>query len=180
MSQKDFTLMNALEKLNRELAKESMLIHLSIIGRYAFFLSGIGSLATLDIDTVTSIDDRVIQKICEIGESEGLSPDWLNSNAEILPLPEGFQSRLVDGTHYSNIKIKYASRIDLIALKSAAYVSRGEDDPKDYQDLKLLKPNDFEIEAAINYIRTHYSPPVSKFFPDFEEKLDELRLIPKK
>ena len=109
-----------------------------------------------------------------------MKPEWLNDNAGTLPLPEGFSDRLIEASQFSNIKIKYASRGDLISLKAAAYIGRGEDDPKDFQDLMLLEPKHTEIEIAIMYVRQYFTPPASKFFPDFEERLNELKSIPKK
>ena len=174
-------LLEGLNELNEWLSEKHLTIRISIIGRFAFYLAGIRHLATLDIDSVTEIDDEVFNKIIQIGTHRGMKPEWLNDNAGNLPLPEGFNERLIDSTtDYSNIKIKYASNKDLISLKAAAYISRGEDDPKDFQDLLLLKPSESEIENAIVYIRQHFAPPAVKFFPDFEEKLNELRSISKR
>lgn len=176
--------MNELEKcledLNQWLAEHELTIQIAIIGRYAFYLSGFHQVATLDIDSVTEIEERVYEKILEIGKRRGMKPDWLNDNAETLPLPDGFKDRLIETKQFSNINMKYAARIDLISLKAAAYISRGEDDPKDFQDLLLLAPTNTEIESSINYIRKHFSPPADRFNEDFEERLNELRTHLKK
>lgn len=164
-----------LSDLNQWLAEQGLTIRLAVIGRYAFYLSGFHQIATLDIDSVTGIEERVYEKILEIGKQRGMKPDWLNDNAEALPLPDGFHGRLIESNRYLNIRMNYAARIDLIALKAAAYISRGEDDPKDFQDLLLLAPNDLEVHAAIQFIRKHYSPPADRFVEDFEGRLNELR-----
>jgi hypothetical protein len=164
-----------LNDLNQWLAEHGLIIEISVIGRFAFYLSGFHQVATLDIDSVTEIEERVYQKILEIGKHRGMKPDWLNDNAETLPLPDGFKARLIESDQFSNIKMKYAARIDLISLKAAAYISRGEDDPKDFQDLILLQPTNAEIESSIDYIRKHYSSPAERFSADFEERLNELR-----
>jgi hypothetical protein len=173
-------LVECLKELNEWLAEKNLTIHISVIGRFAFYLSGIQQIATLDIDSVTEIEEEVFEKIIEIGKRRGIKPEWLNDNAENLPMPDGFIGRLIESNHHSNLKIKYASRIDLISLKAAAYLGRGLDDPKDFQDLLLLNPSHSEIETAILYIRQYFTPPAAKFFPDFEESLNELRSISKK
>ncbi len=172
-------LIECLKELNEWLSERNITIHLSIIGRFAFYLSGFQQVATLDIDSVTEIEEQVFEKIIEIGNRRGMKPEWLNDSAESLPLPDGFNDRLLEANHHSNIKIRYAARIDLIALKSAAYLSRGIDDPKDYQDLLLLQPSHSEMDFAILYIKKHFTPPAAKFLADFEETLNELRSIAK-
>ena len=169
-----------LSDLNQWLAEQGLTLQIAIIGRYAFYLSGFHQIATLDIDSVTGIEERVYEKILEIGEYRGMKPDWLNDNAEALPLPDGFRDRLIESRQFSNIKLHYASRGDLISLKAAAYISRGEDDPKDFQDLLLLGPSEVEIESAIEFIRKYYSPPAERFIEDFEGRLNELRADLKK
>ncbi len=172
-------LLGALGELNTWLATRQTHIKLTVIGRFAFYLSGIAELSTTDIDTVNALEEEVFKKIQDIGIANGMKPEWLNDNSEGLSLPENFEARLIEKKNFSNIEIKYASRFDLICLKAAAYVGRGFDDPKDFQDLLLLKPNCTEIEKAITFIKKHYSPPRAKFFPDFEDRLNELRSITK-
>lgn len=172
-------LVDSLEELNSWLLKKNHKIKLTVIGRFAFYLAGISELATTDIDTVTALDDEVFDKILEIGAVHGMKADWLNDNSEGLALPDGFEERLLERKSFSNIEIKYASRFDLICLKAAAYISRGQDDPKDIQDLLLLSPKKTEIDSAITFIRKHFSPPHPRFFPDFEERIDELKSISK-
>jgi hypothetical protein len=168
-----------LEVLNDWLKTHDLKISLAVIGRYAFYLSGITSVSTVDIDTVTPIEEEIYQKIIAIGLERGMKQDWLNDHAESIPLPEGFHERLVPSKGYSQIEIKHAARVDLIALKAAAYVGRGRDDPKDYQDLLLLRPSRVELEMAEGYVRRNFSPPVARFEKDFEESLHELRALAK-
>ena len=66
------------------------------------------------------------------------------------------------------------------SIYTPSYLSRGEDDPKDYQDLILLHPTSLDIDNSITYIRKHFTPPVAKFFPDFEDKINELKQLAKK
>ncbi|MGE4233503.1 MAG: DUF6036 family nucleotidyltransferase [Bacteriovoracia bacterium] len=180
MNEKIKELVDSLNELNDWLVKRQLRIKLTVIGRFAFYLNGLGELATTDIDTVTTLEDEVFDKILAIGYEHGIKAEWLNDNSEGIALPDGFEKRLLEKKDFSNIELKYASRIDLICLKAAAYLSRGEDDPKDFQDLLLLKPKETEIELAISFIRKNYSPPQPKFFPDFEERLDDLRSIYRK
>ena len=172
-------LLLSLNELNSWLSTKQVVIKITVIGRFAFYLSGMKELATSDIDTVTALQDDIFNKVLEIGIANGMKPEWLNDNSEGIPLPEGFETRLQERKDFSNIEIKYASRFDLICLKAAAYVNRGGDDPKDFQDLLLLTPNSIEIKSAIDFVRKHYNPPATRFFPDFEEKLNDLQSIAK-
>ncbi len=94
-----------------------------------------------------------------------------------LSVPDGFLSRLSRVTLGSHIIALVPCRQDLISLKSAAFMIRGGEDPKDYSDLQTLQPSKSEIEEAIQFVRRTNSPPHLRFYPDFEEMIGRLRGI---
>ena len=71
------------------------------------------------------------------------------------------------------------SRQDLISLKSAAFMIRGGEAPKDFTDLQALKPSRSEIDEAIQFVRKTNTPPKPRFYPDFEEMIGRLRGLAK-
>ena len=66
---------------------------------------------------------------------------------------EAVEKRLLENNEFSNIKLSYVSRIDLIRLKVAAFYYRYPDDQKDYQDLISLKINRNELGQAIDFLK---------------------------
>jgi hypothetical protein len=173
-------LVKALSELNQWLAARNTPIELQVVGSFAMFLSGSHGIDTQDIDTVTHIEAELYEKIQAIGDKNGLKQNWISDDASDLPLPDGFAIRLAEDRRFSHITIRYASRFDLIQLKAAAFVDRGNEDPKDLDDLVLLSPTKAEIDSAIAFIRKTRTPPQPRFYPNFEEMLDALRTIAKK
>src|SRR3989339_407039 len=147
-----------LKELNDWLREQNFEIELIIIGAYALHLHGISSRMTMDIDTLNHIEHpRVISKIFEIGEKYGL-PEWLNSQAQGLILPGDFYKRIIRSDLFSNILLSYASRIDLIKLKVAAYYYRHSFEQKDLDDLKLLKISSGELDDGIDFLLESHTP----------------------
>ncbi len=172
-------LLNALLQLNEWLLFKNTQIELKIIGTFAMYLSGFESINTNDIDTVTDLEGDLFSKINEIGLKNHLKEDWLSDDSAGLPLPEGFNERLIHDSRFSHIKILYASRVDIIQLKAAAFVDRGNDNPKDIEDLTVLNPTNQEIICAIKFIRKTRTPEHKRFYPNFEEILNALRKLAK-
>jgi|GEM_PF-5298996 len=172
-----------LTELNDWLKDQGLEIELIVIGAYALHLHGISSRMTMDIDTLNRVEHpKVISKIIEIGEKYGL-PEWLNSQAQGLILPVDFFDRTICSTMLSNIVLKYASRVDLIKLKIAAYYYRHTYEPKDLDDLKLLEISANELVLGIDFLLQSHAPEQSKFKKDFisnvkvvHSKLKELLL----
>lgn len=172
-----------LSELNDWLNEQGIEIELIIIGAYALHLHGVSSRMTMDIDTLNHIEHpKVVSKIDEIGEKYGL-PEWLNNQAQGLILPEGFFDRTICSNIFSDIILKYASRIDLIKLKVAAYYYRYSYEQKDLDDLKLLKISSEELDLGIDFLLQSHAPEQSKFKKDFindvkviHEKLKEILL----
>lgn len=170
-----------LKELSNWLAKESLEIELVVIGAFAIYLHGFSNRMTMDIDTIKPLTgEKLLKQIEKIGEKYGL-PKWLNDQADNLIMPKGYESRLLENTEFSNIKLFYISRDDLIKLKVAAYFYRGSTDSKDKDDLISLKINESELEDALNFLKDKHKPDTEKFLKDFNDRLkeisDELRKI---
>jgi hypothetical protein len=160
-----------LNELNTWLSENGLHIDLVVIGAFAIHLHGHSNRMTMDIDTIKPIEDsQVIEQINKIGDKYGL-PLWLNDQAENLIMPAGFETRLSVNSDYSNIKLSYVSRIDLIKLKVAAYFYRGDTDPKDKDDLVILKMNYEELLTAIQFVEKFHAPETDKFQNDFKDRV---------
>lgn len=173
------SLISALQELDRWLEKQGIILELEIIGSFALYLRGMTQIRTKDIDTLRDLDDEVIAEINRIAVDHGLIPLWLNDNSVGLPKPEGFETRLAEKRIGSHLLLRIASRIDLILLKAAAYIDRGNEDPKDLVDLKHLKPTGEEILGAIEFIRKTRRPEKPEFYPNYEEMIEDIRRVGK-
>lgn len=145
-----------LDTLNRKLTKKGIKAELTICGAYAIELHGFKrDEITNDIDSVTSIPDQVKDLILEVSrEFSNGEKLWLNSQVSDVTMPKGYQDRLVEINHYSNIKIKVLSIEDLILLKVNAWLSRGEYTSKDFNDLVILGANEEQINKGIDFIKS--------------------------
>jgi hypothetical protein len=169
-------LLMALKDLDVWAGRRQIKLEIIIIGAFALYLNGLEFRATNDIDTLTELEDELLlQAIEEIAQKHGLNGNWLNDQACGLSVPDGFVSRLSRRALGSNIVALVPSRQDLISLKSAAFMIRGGDDPKDYTDLMTLQPTQYEIDEAIRFVRKTNTPPKPRFYPDFEEMIERLR-----
>lgn len=164
----------AIADLNAWAEQNDLNLRIIVIGAAALFMHGLEPRATNDIDSLTEFDQRLLDVIAEIGSRQGLGPHWLNDQANGLNVPEGFESRLFNLSLGSRIIAQVPSRGDLIALKAAAFVIRGHEDPKDYLDLMGLAPTRREVDEAIAFVRKVHTPPHSRFFPDFEVMIGKL------
>ena len=134
-------LKSGLNELNKWLARKDLTLSIVIIGAYALVLKKLPrSETTQDIDTVVRIDENILHQIGVIAESLGLPYRWLNDQASNITLPKGLIERAEPNNQWSNIKLKVATRKDLIILKASAFVYRRDIDDKDYHDLLLLNP----------------------------------------
>jgi hypothetical protein len=173
------SLMKALIELDHWLEEESIVLELEIIGSFALYLQGITHIRTKDIDTVRDLDEEIIKKVNTIAPKHGLVPLWLNDDSAGLPRPKGFETRLTKKRIGNHLLLLVASRLDLIQLKAAAYIDRGNEDPKDLADLKNLKPTQAEIDEAISFIRETRRPEKPVFYPNYEEMLEDIRNVGK-
>lgn len=176
-------LFRALDALDNELGKESFRLSILVCGAFAIHLQGISRIEqTQDIDSVKPIAPELRTLIARVGQALNLSERWLNDQASDIVLPKDALKRTAKIDRWKNIDVEVLNRIDLIALKSAAFFSRGTHTLKDWEDLELLKPTAAEIEFAISYMRQHSAPEKSaprKFHEEFEEVLNELKKLSK-
>jgi hypothetical protein len=172
-------LLSALQDLEKWLGDQGLFLELEIIGSFALYLRGMSHIRTKDIDTIRDLDDKVLEKVNEIAVKKGLAPLWLNDNSAGIPKPEGFESRLAEKIIGNHLKLFVASRQDLIQLKAAAYIDRGNEDPKDLIDLKALQPSKEEIKEAIAFVRKTRSPEKPEFYPNYEEMIEDIKRVGK-
>ena len=168
-------LLAALKDLDIWAGEQEIELEIIIIGAFALYLLGLELRATNDIDTVTKLQEEgLLRVIEEIAQKHGLNKNWLNDQACGLSLPDGFLLRLNRVVLGSHILGLVPSRQDLISLKSAAFMIRGGEDPKDYTDLQALQPSQIEMDEAIRFVRKTNTPPQLRFYPDFEEMIRRL------
>jgi len=173
-------LLAALKDLDIWAGQYQVQLEIIIIGAFALYLHGLELRATNDIDTLTELkDERLLRAIEEIAQKHGLNENWLNDQASGLSVPDGFLLRLNRVALGSHIVALVPCRQDLISLKSAAFMIRGGEDPKDYTDLQALQPSRNEIDEAIRFVRKTNTPPKPRFYPDFEEMIGRLSGIAK-
>lgn len=164
-------LFKPLSELNNWLQIKNIEIELVIIGAFAIHLHGLTNRMTMDIDTISAIDnDEILIQIKKIGEKYGL-PNWLNDQAENLIMPEGYQQRVLENNSLKQIKLFYISKEDLIKLKVAAYFYRGDSDPKDKDDLEILSMTKKDLDIAIQFLKNTHRPDTVKFQIDFDERI---------
>jgi hypothetical protein len=165
---------NALKDLEGWLVSRNKRLELVLVGAVAVATYTHEARFTQDIDTANPIDDEdVLREIETLAEKHGLPTDWLSDRASTVTLPDGMEARAEVTYSGKGLEIRIASRLDLIALKAAAYVNRGAEVFKDLEDLTRLKPNEAEIHHAVSFVKTHCAPPVGKepWKSQFEESI---------
>lgn len=173
----------ALDELDKILCQRSLQIEIVICGAYAIHLHGISrALHTHDVDSLKKINTpELLAAISEVGHKLGLSNKWLNDQASTVSIPEGtFNRSSPIINHWQAIKASLVSRQDLIKMKASAFSIRREETTKDWEDLKLLTPSAEEIQAAIEFLKQHNSPPINsskKIINEFAETLNDLRSL---
>ena len=168
----------ALQDLDHWLCTNNKHLSITVMGAVAVFAHTQKGRFTQDIDTAEGIEDEaILNQIKVLGKKHGLEEDWLNDRASTVTLPDGALKRS-DCVHTSDgMKILVIAREDLIALKAAAFISRGTEVLKDLEDLKQLGPTPKEIQSAISFVEEKFSPPVNKdpWKSQFNESLKVLR-----
>ncbi len=175
-------LIHALNKLNELLKASSTRLSLTVCGAFALYLLGYQRVhQTEDIDTHEELNSQVKKLIKDISIEFELQEKWLNDQISDIQLPIGAEKRFVHLDRWSQIDCKILSRIDLIAMKASAWISRRDITDKDYNDLVLLEPIKAEIEFAIEHAETFNSPDrnLKKNYQEFLESVDELRKLAK-
>lgn len=158
-----------LKELNDWVKERDTSIELYVIGAFALHLHGLTSRYTMDVDTISILDEEVLEKVREIGLKYGL-PSWLNNEARTV----GLKLRALSYHQFSHLNIKYAARGDLIKLKVAAFYYRKDEDPKDLDDLFALNPTFQELEDGLQFLKIAHLPEVESFQKNFLVEVAEL------
>ena len=172
----------ALNKLDELLKASSSRLGLTVCGAFALYLHGYHRIhQTEDIDTHEELNSKIKKLIKDISIEFELQETWLNDQVSDIQLPTNAEKRFVHLNRWSQIDCKILSRIDLIAMKASAWISRRDITDKDYDDLVLLEPTASEIEFAVEHAKEFNSPDknLKKIFKEFLESIDELRRIAK-
>ncbi len=165
---------HGLEALGELLAEDGLQADLVLIGAGALLLRGELVRPTGDLDVVARIEDGVLEAsrpfpaplilaVRRVGAALDLphvprdEKDWLNDGPSYLTklgLPEGFEHRLSVRT-FAALRIRIASRIDLIALKFFAALDpqRGPRRAVDVADLRRISPTHEEIVHALRWCK---------------------------
>ncbi len=105
------------------------------------------------------LPDAVREAAAIVARDFGLEPSWLNPGPTGLllhGLPAGFAERLISRDYGEALRVSFASRIDQIFLKLYAAADRRE--PRDFADLRRLRPTDEELRAGARWARRHNMP----------------------
>ncbi|HUA70237.1 MAG TPA: DUF6036 family nucleotidyltransferase [Solirubrobacteraceae bacterium] len=159
-----------LTAMNDQLAVADASVHLVVIGGSGLIAIEAATRATRDVDVVAleeegelisadPLPQTVRDAAAVVARDFGLRPDWLNAGPTGLllhGLPVGFADRLTSRDFGQALRVSFASRIDQVFLKLYAAADRRE--PRDFADLRLLKPTDEELRAAARWARTHNMP----------------------
>lgn len=142
-----------LSLLNHYLSKRGATRTFIICGGASLILQNIIARTTQDIDIVAPAIDQVLRDASnDVANELDLHKDWLNSDPKNLgkDMRSGWEERVIQVYHASNLTIFSISREDMIFSKFYAYCDR----QKDILDLVALKPSMEELERAITLTRT--------------------------
>ena len=156
--------------LNDQLAVADASVHLVVIGGSGLIAIEAVTRTTRDVDVVALEEDgelvsadplphAIRDAAAVVARDFGLEPGWLNAGPTGLlvhGLPVGFADRLTSRDFGQALRVSFASRIDQVFLKLYAAADRRE--PRDFADLRRLRPTDEELRAGARWARTHNMP----------------------
>ena len=157
-----------LSALGEQLALAGEKYDLIVIGGSALLALELVARPTRDIDVVAlageagpieavPLPQPLIEARNRVARDFGLPQDWLNSQAGQdmlrLGLPDGFFKRLTISEYGPGLRVRWASRFDLIHFKLHATVDSGRG--KHLADLQALNPTPEELVLAARWTRTH-------------------------
>ena len=113
-------LLSALDELDAVLTTNGIRLEIFICGAMAIQLQGFKRVEpTYDADTIKPIEDeRILEFIAEIGDSNGLQSNWLNDQAASVDIPEGALERSKPLGRWKSIHAVIMDRVDLIKMKA--------------------------------------------------------------
>jgi hypothetical protein len=149
---------NNLFELFDELLGQSLEIF--IAGGSNLLARGINNRVTLDIDVICpeNLPEAVMKSVQQFAQSEGLSNDWLNTTCsrDLRFLDKDWKSRAELYFAGKHLRVWLLGRKDMLALKLAAAVDRGE---PDYSDIIKLKPTKEEWAFALEWAKQYDGNP---------------------
>ncbi len=98
--------------------------------------------------------EEIRKCVREIADDFQLPEVWLNTGPRELfkkGLPEGIEKRLKKENYGSRLNVYWLSREDMVCLKLYAAASRSGRQQQHVQDLDMLRPNDNELEKALDW-----------------------------
>ena len=140
-------IIEAIEELDRELAKLNEKRELIACGGAALSVMGVTSRETRDLDVIIPILDEVLLKCSHaVAAKTGLDSEWLNNGPSgfVKDLEKGFELRTEVIFKGTNLTVRALGRKDLIATKLQGLCDRDE---VDLNDLVMMKPIVQEIES---------------------------------
>jgi hypothetical protein len=163
-------LLQALEKLNAELAQERIELHLDIVGGFSLFLQNltVDIRESHDIDTLSELTAGIKERVRRIGEELHLDLRWLND--DLLSLHDEFKFAGMSfeqlkfspskKTNLSNIHLNVIDIVDFLRLKLFALFTEVYDflqynkafeRTQDLQDIKTIVQLDSIELDSIDY-----------------------------
>jgi hypothetical protein len=166
-------LISALRALGEILASQGEYAAVVVVGGTALIMQGLVTRVTRDVDVIAISHDppekesKVIEApeplpevltraISRVARDYNLPNDWMNTMVGLqwkTGLPEGFEER-IHWRQYDGLWLGLADRYDLIFLKLYATADSEGPTSVHFQDLMALKPNDEELDAAAQWVRT--------------------------
>jgi hypothetical protein len=160
-------------------------VRVVICGGAALIATGLRSRTTHDADVVALVNPAgelvspvplppfLLKAAEQAARDLGLLPNWLNNGPSRdegglfqMGLPAGFADRLTRQTFGPRLTVYFIGRLDQIHFK--LYAAADQRDDTHIADLRALKPNDAELEAAARWTMTH------DVSPGFRSVLQEL------
>lgn len=175
-----------LGRLNRKMVyAEVEPLHVVVCGGAALIAVGLAARATKDVDVVALLradqddveilEDKTLPAdvqglVAEIGSELGIREDWMNFDASPLiafGFPPNLTTRLVKKSYGACLTVYFINRFDQVHFKMFAAM-----DPKDgtrhLSDLLDLKPQEYEVKAAVSWLLGR------KVSPEFKATLRQL------
>jgi hypothetical protein len=160
----------ALLALGEQLTLAGEAVHLVVIGGSGLIAIEVITRATRDVDVLAlevdgelvsaePLPDAVVIAAALVARDLGLDERWLNPGPTSLltqGVPPGFSERLIRRDYGPSLRVSFASRIDQIFFKLYAAADRRE--PRDFADLRALRPSTAELHDAARWARTHNMP----------------------
>ena len=160
----------ALSALGDQLAQLGQQVHLIVIGGSGLVAIDAVTRTTRDVDVVAlqvdgelvsaqPLPDGVVTAAALVARDLELEANWLNPGPTSLligGLPPGFSSRLITSEYGPSLRVSFAARLDQIFLKLYAAADRRE--PRDFDDLRRLRPTHAELRSGARWARTHNMP----------------------